>query len=336
MAGKIEALEQSKLLQSDWRLAPRPGLAQGVAVIVAPERWLAARLPDRQIIGGEQTAMPAPGHVEHRVVSAETIDRLGYEAAIPGAAGGLDLRLAIGARALGLPEYPLVGVGQSRITEQSARGRYVAARQIHRSRGRPLGVEQVPDACDRGADRRHQRVAMAREGDCRLEHGAQPQRPMIAQHPQPGIEGAGHHGGEQSGPWHQVEPELPIGRDRGCLRRHTLAADHLDRVLAGAVQDDRQIAARTIQVRFDHLERESRGRCGVESVAAALEDGHAGCRGQPVRRRHHPERAEDLRAGREIGHHRAAPPAAARGSGRPARGSGQVREPLWRSRSMPS
>ena len=156
MAGKIEVLEQSKLLQSDGRLAPRPGLAQCVAVIIAPERWLAARLPDRQIIGGEQTAMPAPGHVKHRVVPAETLDRLGHEAAIPGAAGGLDLRLAIGARVLGLPEYPLVGVGQSRITEQSARGRYVAARQIHRSRGRPLDVEQMPDACDRGADRRHQ------------------------------------------------------------------------------------------------------------------------------------------------------------------------------------
>jgi hypothetical protein len=108
-------------------------------------------------------------------------------------------------------------------------------------------------------------------------------------------------------PGTQVETELPIRCDRGCLRRDALTADHLDGIGSGAVQDDRQVAARAVQMRFHHLEREAGRDGGVERIAAAFQDGHAGRRGQPVRRCHHSERAENLGAGGEAGHDRAPP-----------------------------
>jgi hypothetical protein len=158
---------------------------------------------------------------------------------------------------------------------------------------------------------------------------------VVAQQPQPGIEGAGHHGREQAVAGHQVEAELPVRLDGRPLRRDALPADHLDGLAPGAVQDDRQIAARTVQMRLDHLEREARRDRGVERVAAALEGGHAGRRGQPMGRGHDPERAQELGAGGEAWHGHA-PDVNGAVSDRRRAAQAQLRVPARRSKSTPS
>src|SRR3546814_7769294 len=76
-----------------------------------------------------------------------------------------------------------------------------------------------------------------------------------------------------------------VVRDGSLGRRWALAADHLDPVLRLAVQDRRQVTARPIQVRLHDLQREAGGDRRIEGIAAALEDGHADRRGDPVGRR---------------------------------------------------
>ena len=53
----------------------------------------------------------------------------------------------------------------------------------------------------------------------RLHHVGERHRAVVAQQPHPGVEGAGHDGGEQAGAGDQVEPEAPIMRDRRRARR---------------------------------------------------------------------------------------------------------------------
>ena len=68
---------------------------------------------------------------------------------------------------------------------------------------------------------------------------------------------------------------------------------------APSQSDQREIAARAVEVRLDDLERQPGRDRGVERVPAALEHGHPGRRRQPVRRGHHAEGAGELRTGRE-------------------------------------
>ncbi|OLD98834.1 MAG: hypothetical protein AUG91_08275 [Actinobacteria bacterium 13_1_20CM_4_69_9] len=78
--------------------------------------------------------------------------------------------------------------------------------------------------------------------------------------------------------------------DRRGLRRRALPTDDDHLVVLRVVHDRRQVAAGTVQVRLDDLQREAGGDGGVERVPASLEHGHPGCRREPVRRRDHPER----------------------------------------------
>ena len=88
-------------------------------------------------------------------------------------------------------------------------------------------------------------------------------------------------------------------RDGGLGRRRTLAADHLGLALAHVVEDDRHVAARTVEMRLDHLQREGGGDGGIEGVAAFLQRRHADGGRDPVGRGDHAERALDLGPGGE-------------------------------------
>ena len=152
---------------------------------------------------------------------------------------------------------------------------------------------------DGGVGALDQRMAFARVEDRWREHVLEPQRAVVAQQQHPGVEHAGHAGGEQAGARHHVEAELVEMRDGRAGRRRTLAADHLGLALAGVVEDHRHVAARPVEMRLDHLQREGGGAGGVERVAALLQDRHADRRGDPVGRRDDAEGAFDLGTGGE-------------------------------------
>ena len=120
-----------------------------------------------------------------------------------------------------------------------------------------IGCEQVAYALDRSAHHRHHGIASPGEAERRREHVARAAACRVAQEAQPAIEGAGYYGREQPVARHQVETELPVRRAGRRLRRNSLGADHLNRILPGAVQDDRQVAARAVQMRLHDLEREA-------------------------------------------------------------------------------
>jgi hypothetical protein len=124
-----------------------------------------------------------------------------------------------------------------------------------------------------------------------LEDVPQPQRAELLEQQHPRTEGAGDASGQQTRSRHEVEAERAEARNRRGGRRSPLPADYENLVPLGAVEDDRHLAARPVQVGLDDLERQPRGDRGVEGVAAQLEDRHARGRGEPVGRRDHPERA---------------------------------------------
>ena len=84
--------------------------------------------------------------------------------------------------------------------------------------------------------------------------------------------------------------QLAEALDRRRGRCDALAAEGQRLPAVRGVEQRRHLPARPVQVRFDDLERETRGHCGVERVAAPLEHCHAGRGGEPVCRRDHAER----------------------------------------------
>ena len=157
-------------------------------------------------------------------------------------------------------------------------------------------AEQFVHRRDGGACALDQRMAMFGVVDRGRQHVRERHRAVVAQQHHPGVERAGHARGEQPGAGHQVEAELAEMRDGGRRGRRPLAADHLDLALAHIVQDHRHVAARPVEMRLHHLQRERGRDRGVERVAAALQHAHADRRGDPVGRGHDAERAVDLRA----------------------------------------
>ena len=161
-------------------------------------------------------------------------------------------------------------------------------------------AEQVLHGVDGGADALDQRIAVARIADRGREHVGDAHRAVVAQQRHPGVEGAGNAGRQQPGAGHQIEAELvAVMRDGGAGRHRPLPADHLGLAAPHVVEDHRHVAARAVEVRLDHLQRE-RGRAGgVEGVAAALQDAHADRGRDPVGRGDDAEGALDLGAGGE-------------------------------------
>src|SRR5690606_29468229 len=91
----------------------------------------------------------------------------------------------------------------------------------------------------------------------------------------------------QTQPADVVDAQLP--------RRDALAADHPHPVFPGAVEDDRNLATRPVEVRFDDLQDEACRRRGIEGVAALLQHGHSRGAGQPVGGGDHAEGADQFR-----------------------------------------
>ena len=160
-------------------------------------------------------------------------------------------------------------------------------------------AEHVLDGLDRRGGAFHQRIAVTGIGDGGLQHVAQPHRAVVAQQQHPGFEGAGNAGGQQPGAGHHLQAFAAVMRDGGARRRGALAADHLGAAALDVVHDDRHVAAGTVQMRLDHLQREGGGDAGVEGVAALFQNSHADRGGDPVGRGHDAEGALDFRPGGE-------------------------------------
>src|SRR5215218_10261926 len=62
------------------------------------------------------------------------------------------------------------------------------------------------------------------------------------------------------------------------------------------MENDRDFAAKPIQVRFDDLKRETDRHRRVERIAALLKDAHARGGAEPMRRGHDAKATDDLRA----------------------------------------
>ena len=163
-----------------------------------------------------------------------------------------------------------------------------------------MGLEEILEPRDGVGDARHQRMAVLRVVDGGLQHVAQSHGAMVAQQQHPGVERARDHGGQQAIAGNQRQAFGAVAFQRGAGGRAALAAQHFNLARAGRIEHGRRLAGGR-PVRLDHLQHEGAGDAGVEGVAAALQQGHAGGAGQPVGRGHDTEGAEDFRTSRE--HH---------------------------------
>ena len=146
----------------------------------------------------------------------------------------------------------------------------------------------------RPADSRSAHIRSLATSTSRKRHGA-----VVAQQQHPGLERARHAGGEEAGAGHEVEALAAIMRDGGAGRRRALAADHFRLAAPHVMDDDRHVAARTVEMRLDHLERERGCDRGIEGVAAFFQCRHADRGRDPMRRGDDAEGAFDFRTGRE-------------------------------------
>ena len=307
-AVEVEALEQRQHLQQHRALRPGMRLQHPVGAVVEVHRLLHGRQPGRHVLRRQHASVAPPADIHHLVAAAEPVDGLGDEALAPGAPRPLDLGLAPAAAGLRLFQDALVGLGVPPVREEGAGDRHLAVAQIDLGRGRPVLAVERRDRADGGAGALYQRVAVLGVADGRLQHVAQTQRAVVAQHHHEGLERARDAGRQQPGARHDVEAQMAaVVRDRCACRRRPLAADHLGRRTPRLAEHHRHVAARPAQVRLDHLQREGRRDAGIEGVAAALENAHAHRRADPVRGRHHAEGSVDLRArgegaGIDVGH----------------------------------
>jgi hypothetical protein len=295
----VETFKQCKLLQHHRALAPRAGLADRVAPIVVAQRRFDAWRPARHIVGGKHAAVALSARVHHLLRAAETINRLRDEAPRPGFSCLLDLRDPVAAGAFSFREDADTGRRQRLVGEQRSRRRYRPVRQIHCRRRRPMLAEKFRDRCDGGMGTLNQRMAVLRISDRRRDDLAQRHGAVVAQQEHPGLEGSRHASGKKAAAGHEVEPFAAVMRDGCAGRRRSLAADYFRLAAPHLINDDRHIAARAVEMRFDDLKRECGGNCGVEGVPPLLQRCHADGRGDPMRRSDDAERAVDFRTRRE-------------------------------------
>ena len=141
--------------------------------------------------------MAAAGHVQHVGGAEEPVHRLGDEAAIPGAARGIDAGLARVAD--GLAADAFVGVGERRAGEQRFRARAPCRRAGTPRRTTSTPPRTAPHALDRRADARHDVDAVLRVADREGQHVGEFPGAPVAQQQAPGVERAGHHRGQHAG-----------------------------------------------------------------------------------------------------------------------------------------
>ena len=231
--------------------------------------------------------------VHHRG-AAVLLDRLSDKTRVEGSRRGLDLFLPAPRRRLGLAHETPVGRGKIAIAKQVPWAGHATV-EIRGGRARPVLAKEWLDHREGVDDPRQQRVARLGIADRELQHVREPPRAVVAQEGHPSAEGAGHAGGDQAGPWDLREPHFADVRDGRMCRRRPLAGDHFRALARGVPQEDRHLAAETIEMRFDDLEHEPGGARRIEGVAAAIEHRHRALGGEPVRRADDTERALDLR-----------------------------------------
>src|SRR5438552_198407 len=275
-------------------LRPRASLADGVAAVVVRERGLDTGVPAPHVVTRKHAAVGFAARIHHRLRAAEAVDRLGDEALRPGLARRFDLRDAVAARALRLAQDARVGLGQRFVREQRAGLRHRAGGEINRGRRRPVLAKQSLHRRDGRVRALDQRMAFPRVADGGRKHVGEAHRAVIAQQKHPGLERAGNARGEQPRAGHHVEAEALVMGDRGFRRRGPLTADYLGLAGAHGIDDDRHVAARSVQVRLDHLQRESGCNRGIEGITALFQRRHTDRGGDPVGGGDDAERAFDL------------------------------------------
>ena len=87
--------------------------------------------------------------------------------------------------------------------------------------------------------------------------------------------------------------------DGGAGGGGALAADHLGAAAFDVMDDDRDVAAGAVEMRFHDLQREGGGDAGIERIAALFQNAHADRRRDPVGRGHDPKCAFDFGPGGE-------------------------------------
>ncbi len=168
--------------------------------------------------------------------------------------------------------------------------------------------EQVGDRGDRDADAAEHRMPVPRVADREREHLVEFPGAVVAQQEQPGVDCRRNRGGQRAGPRHELEALSAVVLWGRAGRRRALPHQHdRDIRMLRRGEHTRHVAARTVEVRLDHVQHECAGDGGVEGVAAALEHGLRGSGCQPVRRCGHAERALQRgtggeRARRSVGH----------------------------------
>ncbi|MNX58533.1 hypothetical protein D3C86_893810 [compost metagenome] len=300
-ARQIHVFQDGERLQEHRPLAPGAGLGHGVAVVIVGQRLVVAGGPARQVVGRDDAAVGGSAFVHDVGVAGEPVDLFGDEAAIERVAGRLDLAFSVSARALRLLEHAGPRSGQRRIAEQLAGFRNLAAGHIHLGGRGPVRLEEILQAGDGVGNARHQRMAVLGVIDGGFEHVAHAHRAMVAQQQHPGVERPRNDGGQQAVAGDELEPFGAVALQRGGGRRRALAAQHFDAASARGIEHRGHFAGRADEVRLDHLQHERGRGAGIERVAAALQQRHAGRAGQPMRGCHDTEGAENFRASRKHG-----------------------------------
>ncbi len=133
-----------------------------------------------------------------------------------------------------------------------------------------------------------------------LHYLPQSHRPVPREQEHPGAECGGHARGQHAGAGHEIKPEAGKRPDARRRRRRALTVQHEYPAVCGAKADDGNLATGPVQMRLHNLKNQSGSDRSVESVAAGLQRGHPGRRGEPVRGRHHAECAGQFGPGGEL------------------------------------
>jgi hypothetical protein len=72
-------------------------------------------------------------------------------------------------------------------------------------------------------------------------------------------------------------------RNRGVPGRRALPTNHLGLSAFDVMDHDRHVAAGSVEMRLDDLQRESCGHAGIDGVSASLENSHADRGRNPMR-----------------------------------------------------
>jgi hypothetical protein len=129
-------------------------------------------------------------------------------------------------------------------------------------------------------------MAVSSVEDGRREDLFQRHRSIVSQQEKERVERARNARHQEARARNEIETEVSIIGDRGAARGRALAAYHLGTAALCVVKHDRSVAAGTVQMRLDYLERKRGGNRGIERVAAAFKHSHPNRARDPVGCRH--------------------------------------------------